>query len=67
MPKRSEGVEALIQEDRVSIQEITMLDWYAGFALMARPEGEDAAKRAFDLAAAMMKERRERLWTPPRT
>lgn len=67
MPKRSEGVEALIEEDRISIQDITMLDWYAGFALMAIPEGNDAAKRAFELAAAMMKERRERLWTPPRT
>jgi len=63
--KKPEGIEALVsKEDPVSIQEITMLDWYAAFALMSA--GSDvhsatAASRAFDRAEAMMKEREKRL------
>jgi hypothetical protein len=33
--KKSEGIEALVPKpEPISIQEITMLDWYAAFALM---------------------------------
>lgn len=34
--KKSEGIESLVPsgEEPVSIQELTMQDWYAGFALM---------------------------------
>jgi hypothetical protein len=63
--KKLEGIEALVsKEDPVSIQEITMLDWYASFASMgAGLEGnnEKVASMAFDRAEAMMKEREKRL------
>ena len=59
--KKSEGLESLIPpEAPVSIQEITMLDWYAAFALMSsdHPDPEQQAKKAFEIANAMMKERK---------
>lgn len=48
----------------ISIQDLRMLDWYAGFALigaspMASPK--EAARQAWDLAEAMMQERQFRL------
>jgi hypothetical protein len=61
--KKPEGIEALVPNpEPVSIQEITMLDWYAAFALMSSPGvPETAAKFAFDRAEAMMQEREKRL------
>lgn len=62
--KKPEGIEALVsKEDPVSIQEITMLDWFAAFALMgigAEASNEAAASMAFDRAEEMMKERGKR-------
>jgi len=62
--KNPEGIESLrIKQDPVSIQEITMLDWYAGFALMrlvTLPEKAESAKEIFDLAEEMLKERAKR-------
>lgn len=60
--KKPEGIEALAAPaEPVSIQEITMLDWYAAFALMSTTQSHDtAAKWAFDRAEAMMKEREKR-------
>lgn len=60
--KKLEGIEALVEKEPVSIQEITMLDWYAAFALMAIDESnhESASKFAFDRAEAMMAERAKR-------
>lgn len=60
--KKPEGIEALAASpEPVSIQEITMLDWYAGFALMSNTQNhETAAKWAFDRAEAMMAEREKR-------
>ena len=63
--KKLEGIEALKPKvDPISIQEITMLDWYVGFILlnsspMASPE--DAARDAFDRAEAVLKERARRI------
>lgn len=63
--KKREGIEALIDKtDPVSIQEITLQDWYAAFAMintqpMTSPK--DAAKEAWDKAEAMMEERERRL------
>ena len=60
--KKPEGIEALAAPpEPVSIQEITMLDWYAAFALMSSTLSHDtAAKWAFERAEAMMKEREKR-------
>lgn len=63
--KKREGIEALIDKtDPISIQEITLQDWYAAFAMintqpMTSPK--DAAKEAWDKAEAMMEERERRL------
>jgi len=63
--KNPEGIESLrIKQDPVSIQEITMLDWFAGFALMGVvtfPEKAASAKEAFDMAEEMLKERVKRI------
>ena len=63
--KKPEGIEVLVtKSEPVSIQEITMLDWYAAFALMgADQKGHDSqtASSIFNLAEAMMKEREKRL------
>jgi hypothetical protein len=62
--KRSEGIKAL-KPDPISIQEITMLDWYAMAAtiglIYADDDPEAAAVRIFDLADALMAEREKRL------
>jgi hypothetical protein len=60
--KKPEGIEALAAPpEPISIQEITMLDWYAAFALMSTTQSHDtAAKWAFERAEAMMKEREKR-------
>ena len=63
--KKPEGIAAVIaKQDPVSIQELTMMDFFAAFALlgastMATPE--EAAKEAFDKAEAMLNERKERV------
>ena len=63
--RKPEGIAAVIpKQDPVSIQELTMLDFYASFALlgastMSTPE--EAAKEAFDKAEAMLNERKERV------
>jgi hypothetical protein len=63
--KAPEGIELLRpKQDPVSIQEITLMDWYAGFALLgSSPMSTDkeTAKAAFDLAEEMLKERAVRI------
>lgn len=63
--KKPEGIEVLVSKpDPVSIQEITMLDWYAAFALMgigSEASSTLTASMAFDRAELMMKEREKRL------
>ena len=62
--KNPEGIEALAAKpEPPSIQEITMLDWFAAFALMgigAEADGATAASMAFDRAEEMMKQRKKR-------
>ena len=59
------GVEALLDKtDPISIQEITLQDWYAAFALFATIGGDspqNTAKYAWDVAESMMEERNRRL------
>lgn len=63
--RKPEGISSLVPApESVSIQELTMLDWYAAFAslsasVMSSPA--DAAKDAFDKAEAMMVEREKRM------
>jgi hypothetical protein len=58
---KPEGIEELITpKECPSIQEITMLDWYAGFALMKSGK-EQSAKEIFDWAEEMLSEREKRL------
>ena len=63
--KKPEGIEVLVtKSEPVSIQEITMLDWYASFALMgigSEASNTAAISMAFDRAELMMKEREKRL------
>ena len=62
---KPEGLSALMsKKERVSIQDITMLDWFAGFALIApspMSSPTEIAKDAFDRAEAMMIEREKRM------
>ena len=63
--RKAEGIEALVDKPEiVSIQEITMLDWYAAFALLGLPATmtqERKSVEAFETAAEMMKEREKYL------
>lgn len=62
--KKVEGLKAILSSpEPVSIQEITMMDWYAGFALMSiafQTSHKDVATQVFDLAEAIMEERAAR-------
>lgn len=64
LKKKSEGIKALTP-DPISIQDITMLDWYAMSAtiglIYADDDPEAAAVKIFDLAEALMAEREKRL------
>lgn len=63
--KKDAGIEALKPSDPISIQEITMLDWYAMAATIALvytdEDASSAAAKVFDLADALMKERSVRV------
>jgi hypothetical protein len=62
--KKAEGIAQALQQEQPSIQEITMLDWYAAFALInAGPmqHPKDVARESFEKAEAMMAERERRL------
>ncbi len=62
--KNLEGIEALRPKIKSpSIEEITLLDFYAAFTITLAGKGDDqqVAKEAFDLAEAMLKERNIRL------
>ena len=62
--KNPEGIEALRPKIlSPSIEELTLLDFYAAFTITLAGKGDDqqVAKEAFDLAEAMLKERNIRL------
>jgi hypothetical protein len=62
--KKPEGIEILTAPaEPISIQDITMLDWYAAFALMgigSEASNTTAVSMAFDRAELMMAEREKR-------
>jgi len=64
--RKSEGLAALAPKpDNPSIQDITMLDWYAMAATIGLIYADDnpaaAAEKIFDLADALLAEREKRL------
>lgn len=63
--RKPEGISSLVSRpEPISIQEITMLDWYAGFAYLSSSTmstPSEAAKDSFDRAEAMMAEREKRV------
>jgi hypothetical protein len=62
--KNLEGIESLRPKIKSpSIEELTLLDFYAAFTITLAGKGDDqqVAKEAFDLAEAMLKERAIRL------
>ena len=64
--RKSEGLAALAPKpENPSIQEITMLDWYAMAATIGLIYADDdpaaAAEKIFDLAEALLSEREKRL------
>jgi len=60
--KKLEGIEGLVApKAQPSIQEITMLDWYAAFAMLRAFGLRDTAKEMFDMAEEMMAEREKRI------
>jgi hypothetical protein len=65
-PKKLEGIDGLVApQAQPSIQEITMLDWYVMGATIGLIYNDDnpnaAAEKIFDLAEALMAERKKRL------
>jgi hypothetical protein len=61
--KKAEGVKSLVKLEPVSLDQITMLDFFAAFVLMGLAGGEDMhhnAQQAYDQAEEMMLERMER-------
>jgi microcystin degradation protein MlrC len=63
--KKPEGIAALAPAPyNPSVQEITMLDWYAGFVALrtfAHPDHQQSAQEIFDMAEAMLAEREKRI------
>jgi len=63
--KRNEGLEALVpKQEPISIQEMTMQDWFAAFVMISAPpmtSHKDAATWAWDRAEAMIEERNRRM------
>jgi hypothetical protein len=63
--KKVEGIAQALVMEQPSIQEITMLDWYAMAATIGLIYADDnptaAAEKIFDLAEALMAERKKRL------
>jgi hypothetical protein len=62
--KNLEGIEALRPKIKApSIEELTLLDFYVAYTITLTDKDDDqqAAKEAFDLAEAMLKERAIRL------
>jgi hypothetical protein len=53
--KKADGLDALIRTEPVPIEEITLLDWFASFAML-RPD-VDNAQSAYEIAEAMLKRR----------
>lgn len=54
---KSEGVVSLVKPEAPSIEEITLRDWFAAFAMQALIDKPDTAELAYSYADQMLKER----------
>jgi hypothetical protein len=63
--KKPEGIAALAPPPHnPSVQEITMLDWYAGFVALrtfVHSDHQQSAQDIFDMAEALLAEREKRI------
>lgn len=60
MVRKPKGVEALVTtEPPPSIEEITLRDWFAAFAMQALIDKPDAAELAYSYADHMLLERKK--------
>ena len=57
------GVESLVPTEDLSVSELTMLDWYASFALMSfasKIPYNELPETCFKIAEEMLRERKKR-------
>ena len=58
--RKLEGVESLIKVEDVSLNEMTLIDFFVAFSLLNTIPGDNAeqdARRAYDRAEALVRER----------
>ena len=59
--KKSEGLLALVEDQKLSLQEITLLDFFAIMTSIGRTSTpEVVAKESYDIAEAFLEERKAR-------
>jgi hypothetical protein len=59
--KKSEGLLALVEDQKLSLQEITLLDFFAIITSIGRTSTpEVVAKESYDIAEAFLEERKAR-------
>lgn len=62
--RKPEGLEALVKQDRVEMNDMTLQDFFAGMAILSTLHGDEperTARIAYDLAEAMINEREKRI------
>lgn len=55
--RKNEGIDALLREPPPPIEDMNLLDWFASMSLFA---GVGEASEAYDIAEAMVEERKRR-------
>jgi hypothetical protein len=59
--KKSEGLLALVEDQKLSLEEITLLDFFAILTSIGRTSTpEVVAKESYDIAEAFLEERKTR-------
>ena len=59
--KKSEGLLALVEDQKLSLEEITLLDFFAIITSIGRTSTPEViAKESFDIAEAFLEERKAR-------
>jgi uncharacterized membrane protein len=58
--RKPEGIDSLIKVDEISLNDITLIDFFVAFSLLNTIQTENAeqdARRAYDRAEALVRER----------